>query len=167
MAGLNLEIWQLVLAGLAYVAYLCFVMFGGMKSKKIKLPMYVVMTALLIYGMIKQFNGIHSVAEVINICGILAIGLIKGIYLGRKKIVEKVDGSWYIHHDGKYVAAWVLFFVFKLIFTQVLSAVSGVEIPLWHMILYFTFYYPWRTANIFIHNPDMRKDVLIKKFQTT
>lgn len=160
MEGLHLKTWQLALVAIAYIVYLCLVLLGGMRKKKIKLIVYVAMTLLMIYGLIRECNGIGSTAELINISVILLIGLIKGIYLGRQKIVEKADGVWYMYHNKKYIVAWVVFFILKLAFTQILKTVSGANIPLWHMILYFCFYYPWRTVNVFIANPEMRREVL-------
>lgn len=58
MAAFDLKNWQLILIALLYIAYLCWVMFGGMKRKKIKLRLYIVMTLLMFYGFIKEFNGI-------------------------------------------------------------------------------------------------------------
>lgn len=45
----------------------------------------------------------------------------------------------------------------SLLLTQALADAS---FPAWHMILYFCFYYPWRTVNVFVRNPEMRKEVL-------
>lgn len=160
MTTFGLNDGQLILVTIFYIAYLCWVMFGGLKKKKIKLKVYIIMTLLMIYGLIKEYNGIHSSITVIDIIFVLLIGFIKGIYLGRRKIVERIDGIWYIHHNGNYIVAWILFFAAKLAFTKILTIVSGMEMPLWHMILYFCFYYPWRTANIFIANPEMRQEVL-------
>ncbi|MDO4554089.1 MAG: hypothetical protein Q4B70_02950 [Lachnospiraceae bacterium] len=162
MGNYNFEIWQMILLGIIYISYLCWVMFGGMRRKKIKLLVYVLMTVLMIWGLVKEYNGIHSTAEVIDICIILSIGFVKGIYLGRRKIVEQVDGAWYMHHDGRYIIVWFLFFAVKIVAGQILKQVTGVDIPLWHIILYFAFYYPWRTVNVFIANPEMRRDVLKK-----
>lgn len=111
----NLELWQLLLVGILYTAYLCWVMFGGMKKRKIKLRMYLIMTALMIYGVAVEYNGIHSTAEILNICGVLLIGLVKGIYLGRLKNVEKIDQDWYISHSGKYIVIWVAFLSLSLL----------------------------------------------------
>lgn len=157
---MNLEKGQIIVLAIIYIAYLCWVMFGGMRKKKVNLRMYVIMTVLLIYGLVKEYTGVHSTAEIINIVGILFIGFIKGIYLGHKKIVEKENDVWYIHHDGKYILIWIAFFALKVIFTQGLKMGMQAEIPLWHMILYISFYYPWRTINIFWANPNMRKEVL-------
>lgn len=160
MAAYDLKNWQLILIALLYIAYLCWIMFSGMKRKKIKLRLYIVMTLLMVYGLIKKFDGIQSMTAVVNIIIVLFIGFVKGIYLGRQKIIEKIDGIWYMHHNGKYIVAWVLFFAVKLVCTSILKMVSGAEIPLWHMILYFCFYYPWRTVNVFIANPEMRQEIL-------
>lgn len=160
MTAFDLKNWQLLLIAQLYIAYLCWVMFGGMKRRKIKLTLYIVMTLLMLYGLIKEYNGIQSRMAVVNIIIVLFIGFVKGIYLGRRKIVEKIDGVWYMHHNRKYIVAWILFFAIKLICTCVLKAISGTEIPLWHMILYFCFYYPWRTVNVFIANPKMRQELL-------
>lgn len=162
MEGFHLKTWQLVLLAIVYITYLCWALLGGMKKKKVKPIVYIAMTLLMIYGLIKECNGIGGMAELINIPAILIIGFMKGIYLGHKKIVEKTDGVWYIHHDKKYIAAWFAFFIIKLAFTQILKTISGADIPLWHMILYFCFYYPWRTINIFIANPKMRREILKK-----
>lgn len=162
MENLQLEMWQSVLLGVAYIGYLCFVMFGGLRKRKIKISVYIIMTALMIYGVIHEFTGINSVAEVINICMILTVGLIKGIVLGKQKITEKSDGTWYIYHNKKYIILWVSFFAVKIILTQILKLATDSEIPMWHMILYFSFYYPWRTFNVFYNNPEMRKEVLSK-----
>lgn len=164
MEKFNLEWWQILIVVLLYLAYLSWVMFGGLKSKKIKPAIYIIMTALMIYGLISQCNGIHSFAEILNIIIILMVGFIKGIILGRKKIVEKKNNIWYVHHNWKYIIIWVIFFTTKLTLTQILKISLNAEIPFWHTILYFCFYYPWRTINIFISNPDMRHEVLsIKK----
>ncbi len=113
--------------------------------------------------LLKEYDGIHSAIEVIDICLILLIGFVKGIYLGKRKIVEYIDDRWYMRHDKKYILVWVLFFAVKLLIAQILKLVTGSAMPFWHMILYLCFYYPWRTINVFIANPDMRKAVLKKK----
>ena len=77
--------------------------------------------------------------------------------------MEYIDDRWYMRHDKKYILVWVLFFAVKLLITQILKLITGSAMPFWHMILYFCFYYPWRTINVFIANPDMRKAVLKKK----
>lgn len=105
----------------------------------------------------------YSFIEIIDICLILLIGFIKGIYLGKRKVVEYIDDRWYMRHDKKYILVWVLFFAVKLLIAQILKLITGLAVPFWHMILYFCFYYPWRTINVFITNPDMRKAVLKKK----
>lgn len=158
----RLEDWQMVLAVVLYTAYLCWVMFGGMKKKRIKPKLYAAMTLLMLYGLAKEFDGIDSAAAVIDIGIVLLVGFIKGIYLGRRKLVEKIDGTWYMRHNGRYIVAWVLFFAVKIACTAAVKAISGAQMPLWHMILYFCFYYPWRTANVFIANPEMRREVLTK-----
>ncbi len=157
---MSLQNWMMILLGILYIGYLCWVMFGGMCRKKIKPLVYVIMTVLILWGVISQFNGVHSKAEVINICMILLIGLVKGIWLGRKKVVEKIDGVWYLHHTWSYILIWVIFFAVKTVLSRILTYTTGVSMPLWHMILYFAFYYPWRTINVFIANPEMRKEVL-------
>lgn len=160
MENLHLQTWQSIVLAILYVGYLCWVMFGGMRRRKVKPLMYIIMTALMILGVVQGYTGVHGWPEVVNIAVILAIGLIKGIILGRRKIVEKIDGVWYMHHDGKYIIIWVAFFALKVVSTTVLQVTTGSHFPAWHMILYFCFYYPWRTVNVFIHNPQMRKEVL-------
>ncbi len=167
MSELSLSTWQLALAGILYAAYLAWVMFGGMKRKRVKLRVYVIMTALMIYGTVKEFTGIGSRVEVYNIILILLIGLIKGVILGRKKIAEKIDHVWYIHHDWKYIVIWICFYALKSILSYVLKTAYDTSFPTWHMILYFAFYYPWRTFNIFWNNPEMRKDILQREGKST
>lgn len=161
--NLQLKTWQTIVLGIVYVGYLCWVMFGGMKKRKIKIRVYIIMTLLMIYGIISEFNGIHSIAEIINISIVLSVGFIKGIILGRHKIVEKSDHIWYMRHNLKYVGIWVLFFCIKTILSHILKICANTTFPMWHMILYFTFYYPWRTINVFLHNPQMAKEILKKK----
>lgn len=86
MEEFNLKTWQLVLVAIVYITYLCWVLLGGMKQKKIKPIVYIAMTLLMIDGLIKECNGIGGIAELINILAILLIGFIKGIYLGHKKL---------------------------------------------------------------------------------
>lgn len=99
----------------------------------------------------------RTAAEAANIVLGLAVGFVKGIVLGCRKIVRKVDGLWRMRHDGRYIVIWVAFFAAKILLTQLLADAS---FPAWHMILYFCFYYPWRTVNVFVRNPEMRKEVL-------
>ena len=54
MDQLNLNAWQMIAAGVLYIAYLCWVMFGGMRKKKIKPVVYIVMTILMFYGLLKE-----------------------------------------------------------------------------------------------------------------
>lgn len=65
-----------------------------------------------------------------------------------------------MRHDGKYIILRVAFFALKVALTQILKAATDSQFPAWHMILYFCFYYPWRTVNVFINNPEMRREVL-------
>ncbi|NLZ47589.1 MAG: hypothetical protein GX895_02170 [Clostridiales bacterium] len=154
----------IVLTGL-YIVYLCWVLIGGLRNRRIRLKMYLIITLLMIFEVLKNYNGIHSYAEVINVCIILVIAITKGVILGRKKVVEKVDDIWYMHHDRKYIAIWLLF-VIKLGTTQLLRLATKVNIPTWNMFLYFCIYYPWRTINIFIANSEMRKDIFSRlKYQ--
>lgn len=165
MGNFTLNTWQTVLIGILYAGYLCWVMFGGLRKRRVKPWMYLIMTILMVYGVIHEYTGIHTGAEIADISIILGIGLIKGVVLGRMKVVEKIDDVWYMHHTGKYIVLWVIFFGIKLLATRLLSYYSGVTMPWWHLILYFAFYYPWRTTNVFIHNPEMRKEVLSGMFK--
>lgn len=146
-----------------YIAYLCWVMFGGLKPRKIKPRMYLIMTLLMLYGIVQAYDGIPSTAALIDIAVLLSIGFVKGICLGKRKIVEKTDAIWYMHHTYHYIVLWILFFAGKVILTQYIEFISGETMPLWHILLYFSFYYPWRIINVFIRNPQMRKEVLKKK----
>lgn len=166
MENIRLESWQTLVLITVYIAYLCWVMFGGLRRRKIKPTVYVVMTLLMIYGVVHEFTDVSSTAEAVNICIVLSVGAIKGIVLGKRKIVEKADGVWYMHHDKAYILLWVTFFAVKLLLTQVLGVIANTQFPMWHMILYFCFYYPWRTVNVFRNNPEMRKDVLSKSKTT-
>lgn len=159
MERLQLSLWQMVLLAVLYIGYLCWVMFGGLKRRRVKVGVYIIMTLLMIYGAIHEFTGIHTVAEVCNIGIVLAVGFVKGIVLGKQKIAEKIEGTWYICHDGKYICLWVVFFAVKILLTRLLTRIADVQFPLWHMILYFCFYYPWRTVNVFCHHPAMWRDV--------
>lgn len=160
MENLQFSTWQTAALAVLYAAYLCWVMFGGLRDRVIKPRVYVIMTALLIYGVVEEFTGVRSAAEAANIGIVLAVGFVKGIVLGRRKIVRKVDGLWRMRHDGRYIVIWVAFFAAKLALTQALGLLSGASFPAWHIILYFCFYYPWRTVNVFVCNPEMQKEVL-------
>ncbi len=113
----------------------------------------------MIYGLIQEYQPPASAILITNIVLILVIDFFKGIVLGRRKIVEKMDGTWTTRHDRQYIILW-LFFGVKLVGTEVLRWITNVEIPIWHTILYFSFYYPWRTFNVFQANPQMRRDIL-------
>lgn len=160
MESLNLATLKEFALVSLYIAYLCWVMFRGLRLRKVKLRVYLIMTVLLLYGTIKEFNGIHSAAEIVNISIILAIGLIKGIVLGKRKITQKINGIWYIHHDKTYIILWIAFFGFKVLLSQILVILTGTPMPPWHILLYFCFYYPWRTFNVFKNNPTMCHDIL-------
>lgn len=162
MENLLLTVWQTAVLALLYIAYLGWVLFGGMRRRKIKPVVYIVMTALMLYGVIREFTGVHTAAELIDLILVLAVGFFKGIVLGRRKFVEKIDGIWYMHHDGKYILLWLAFFGVKLLLTQLLKLTTGAQFPLWHMIVYFCFYYPWRTIQVFLRHPDMRKEIFSK-----
>lgn len=69
-----------------------------------------------------------------------------------------------MHHDGKYIILWVTFFAVKIAATQLLKTATDSQFPMWHMILYFCFYYPWRTINVFRNNPEMSKEVCNLQF---
>ncbi len=152
--------WLPVLAGVLYIVYLAWVLWGGMKKKKIKPVLYIGLTVLMIYGLIQAYQPPASAVLIINMLLILVIGFFKGIVLGRKKIVEKANGTWTIRHDWQYIALWLLFFGAKLAGTGILRWITNVEMPMWHIVLYFSFYYPWRTFNVFRSNPQMRREVL-------
>lgn len=79
MENLHLESWQTVLLAVVYIAYLCWVMFGGLRKRKIKLRVYVIMTLLMIYGVVSEFDGIHTLPEVANICIVLAVGFVTAL----------------------------------------------------------------------------------------
>lgn len=160
MESLALTSWQTVLLAVLYIGYLCWVMFGGLRRRRIKVGVYVIMTLLMVYGVVREFSGLRTVAEMVNVCIVLAVGFAKGIVLGKRKVVEKVDGKWYMRHDKKYINLWVAFFAVKILLTQLLTFITQAEFPLWHMILYFCFYYPWRTVNVFYRHPTMRREVL-------
>lgn len=159
MESLNLATLKELALILLYIAYLCWVMLRGLRLRKVKLRVYLIMTLLLLYGTLKEFNGIHSTAEIVNINIILTIGLIKGIVLGKRKITEKINGIWYIHHDKTYIILWIAFFGLKILLTQMLVIFAHAQIPPWHILLYFSFYYPWRTINVFKNNPTMCHDI--------
>lgn len=109
MENLQFTSWQSVILLIAYIAYLCWVMFGGPQKRKIKIRVYLIMTLLMVYDTIHEFNGIHTTTEYINIGIVLTVGFIKGIVLGKRKIVEKANGIWYMHHDMRYIGLWGYF----------------------------------------------------------
>lgn len=160
MENLQFTSMQTIALAIVYAAYLAWVMFGGLRRRRIKLRVYIIMTLLMIYGAAHEFTGIHTAAELANIMIVLSVGFVKGIVLGKRKLTECVGGTWYMRHDGKYIILWAAFFGLKLLLTQALTIATGSQFPMWHMILYFCFYYPWRTVNVFRNNPEMRKAVL-------
>lgn len=162
MEHTQLSSWQAMILTILYIGYLCWVMFGGLRKRRVKPAVSGIMTALLLYGVVNTFTGIHTIAEILDLGIVLMIGFIKGIVLGRRKVVEKIDGTWYMRHDGRYILLWVAFFAGKVLLTQVLQLVTHTQFPMWHMILYFCFYYPWRTIHVFQHHPEMRKETLAR-----
>lgn len=160
MENIQLALWQSIVLCVLYLSYLAWVMFGGLKKRKVKLTTSVLITLLMIYGVIHEFTGIGSIADYLNIFIVISVAFVKGIVLGKRKRLEKSGENWYMYHDGKYIVLWVIFFVLKTVLTNVLKHFANVQFPLWHTILYFFFYYPWRTANVFYSNPKMRKELL-------
>lgn len=150
-----LESWQTMLLTMAYMGYLCFVMFGGLRRRKVKAPQYIVMSILMIYGVIRLFDGFYGTAAVINLALITGIALVKGIYLGHKKIVECVEGVYYMRHEKTYIVIWLMFFLGKFVMTGGLKFVTGEEIPVWHMVYYLCLYYMIRTITVFVTHPQL------------
>lgn len=140
--------------GLLYIGYLCLVMFGGMRKKEAKLRRFAFMIILLFWALTQTYNGIHSAAEIADLILILAIAVVKAIYLGHKKHVEKIDGVHYIWHDFSYVTVWFIFFVGKLLATGGLKYATGAAIPLWHMVFYFCVYFTLRSAVVVFLHPE-------------
>lgn len=145
---------QLLIAGVLYIAYLCFVMFGGMRKKKASLRRFIPMIVLLVWALTQTYAAPTSTADLLDVALVGAVALVKGLYLGRKKHVEQIDGTYYIWHDTSYIAAWGVFFVGKLLLTQGLSHVTGAEFPLWHMVFYFCLYFSLRSAVIVRLHPE-------------
>ena len=152
----NLKTWQLVLIAVIYILYLCFVMFGGLRKRKVKAVKYAAMSCLLIYAVIKLFDGFYGSTAIINLLVITVIAFIKGIYLGHKKIIENVDNVFYIRHSKSYILWWLLFFTIKNIITYSLKFVTKAEIPVWHSVYYLALFYMIRSVTIFIVNPQLR-----------
>lgn len=165
LAQYSLAAWQMALIGFLYVGYLCWVMFGGMRKKEAKLRRFVFMIVLLFWALLKTYDGIHSDVELVNLAMIIVIAVVKALYLGRKKHVEKIDGIDYIWHDLSYVAVWFVFFAGKMLLTGGLKYLTEAVIPMWHMVFYFCIYFTLRSVVIVYLHPQafLRKSAATEK----
>ena len=149
-----LPTYQLTGLTLAYGAYLCWVMFGGMRKKQAKLRRLLGMIILLFWAFGQTYTGIHCAAEAIDLAVIIAIALAKGLCLGCQKQLEAFEGIYYIWHDFSYVALWLLFFTGKVVFSQWLTVFTHVTMPLWHMVFYFCLYFTLRAIIVVCRYPQ-------------
>lgn len=152
----SLSTWQYALVIVLYIGYLCLVMFGGLRKKKIKAVKYLIMSLLMVYGVIDLFDGFSGTASIINFALMTAIALFKGVFMGKRKIVECGDGKYTIRHDKTYIIWWVIFFVLKMIFTKVVKGIFIGEVAIWQTVYYLTLYYIVRTITVFVVNPEIR-----------
>ncbi len=159
----SLSNWQYALIILSYVGYLCCVMFGGLRKKKIKTAKYIILSLLMIYGVIDLFDGFSGKASIINFALMTAIALFKGVFMGKRKIVECEDDKYTIRHDKIYIIWWGIFFVAKMILTKLTKGVFDGETELWQTVYYLTLYYIIRTITVYIENPQICKHHKSKK----
>lgn len=158
MSQLSLPTYQLIFIYILYIAYLCLVMFGGMRKKQAKLRRFIFMIILLFWALTETYDGIKSLIEIIDLIIIIVISIIKGLYLGHKKHIEKIDNTYYIWHDFSYVTIWFLFFVGKIFITSCLKYFTGATIPLWHMVFYFCIYFTLRSiVVVYLHPKAFQK----------
>ncbi|WP_334333348.1 MULTISPECIES: hypothetical protein [unclassified Companilactobacillus] len=148
IASLSLPIYQLIVGVIIYVCYLGFVMFGGLRKKRIKPIHFILMIIILFWALTKTYSGLGSFWNNVDLIVVLIIAVVKGITLGNKKQVKMIDNSYYIWHEKEYIILWSAFFVGKVLFTLVLGTVFNLNIPIWHMIAYFFVYFTVRTLII-------------------
>ncbi|NMM93186.1 hypothetical protein [Bifidobacterium oedipodis] len=151
---LNLPLFQLLIALVLYLAYLAYVMLGGMRKRKAGLRRFIIMIVVLFWGLTQAYDGVHTEAEILDLALITAIALVKAWYLGHKKMVEQIDGVYYIWHDMSYVRAWFMFFVGKIILTAAVGYCTHITMPIWHIVFYFCVYFTLRSAIIVYLHPQ-------------
>lgn len=153
ISSYSLSPWEYALAIFLYAAYLCFVMFGGLKKRRVKPIKYAILAALMLYGVIELFDGYHGDASWVNFIFVTLLAVGKGIFMGKKKMVEYIDGKYYIHHDKKYIIWWAILFVAKLIVSNIFKTVFEGDVTLWQTVYYLALYYVARTVAVYAFNP--------------
>lgn len=152
--NLSLPFYQLIVGAVIYICYLGFVMFGGLRKKKIKPIHFILMVIILFWALTKTYSGLGSFWSNIDLIVVLIIAVAKGITLGNKKQVKMINDDYYIWHEKEYILLWSAFFIGKILFTLILSILFKVNIPIWHMVAYFFVYFTVRTLIIIKLYPE-------------
>lgn len=136
-----------------YGLYLSYTLLGGLKRKRLSLRRLFLMPFLLALAVVNLYDGLHSMADQLDILLISVIALSKGVYLGQQKQVAEIDGAYYISHDYAYILKWLIFFAAKFALTGALEYITHTEIALWHTIFYLLLYFTTRSLTILALHP--------------
>ena len=138
-----------------YLAYLIFVMLKGLKPRKPSYFTFFFMPLLMGYSVWKFYNGFESGIYIIELLVIGTYAILKGVYLGHKKIIENINGVYIYHHNWKYIQIWLLLFIFKFIIMFAFELTANLSIPIWHTLIYLLIFYVIRTITMVRLHPQL------------
>lgn len=145
----TVELWQIVVALVAYVGYLFLVLKGGTKSKPVTARKLLSVPTVMLFATVAAYDGMSGRASWLILGIALAVALVQGVLLGESKIVEKRDGVWYVRHGKRYLLIWFGFYGLKVALTALVVVLCQSEFHLWFGVFYFLVFSSLRSLIVF------------------
>lgn len=145
----TVELWQIVVALVAYVGYLFLVLKGGTKSKPVTARKLLSVPTVMLLATVAAYDGMSGLASWLILGIALAVALVQGVLLGESKIVEKRDDVWYVRHGKRYLLIWFGFYGLKVALTALVVVLCQSEFHLWFGVFYFLVFSSLRSLIVF------------------
>ena len=147
----NIILW------VVWLGYIAYTLVRGLKAGKYSPWSTLFMIVFSLWGVSEEyrFGPINSTVDLVNIIVVTIIAALKGLYLGKITIVEKIGERWYTHHTYRYIVIWIVTFLVKITFSRVLSIVFNETIPMWNMIWYVAIYYVFKLIGLYGFHREM------------
>lgn len=153
-----LVIYELIFSTICYVIYFIWMFLGQYKRKRVRIFSSIIMVILVSLIIIRELSSVNSVITNLDLVIILIFGLIKGVYLSKRKNTEEIKGICYMYYDRKYINAWIVFFLIKLFLIMAIEIMTGKELPIGHMLLYYCLYHSCKNLSTYRLNLKVRKN---------
>lgn len=156
-----LVIYELILSTIFYVIYFIWMFLGQHKRRRVRILFSIIMVVIVSFVIIQELSSVNSIIANLDLVIILVFGFIKGVYLSKKKTTEEIKGVCYMSYDRKYITAWIVFFFIKLFLIATIEIMTGKDLPIGHMLLYYCIYHSCKNLSIYRLNLRVRKTLCI------